>query len=519
MKRRLWSFGWPHPLLLGFLVLVLSATGGQAARAFQATDAAKAEFQAADCWNPLKGHAPADCGWLVVPERWDRVTEKKLKLPVVIFQPRDPDPSLEPVIYLSGGPGNSALGAVGAHIPSWRVAADYLFPGRKVLVFDQRGTGLGQPRLDCPEAKDPAVWWDLSTDPESSIDGTARLHDIIARCHDALLAEGHDLSAFSSRQSAADVEALRALLGAERVVLYGLSYGTRLALTVMRHYPARVAAAVLDSVVPLQVTWPADYGLAYQATLDRLFAACRNRADCAAAYPALERRFLDLLARLKREPVALQIDNLTGREPLYLRLDHLNLLWILRLEMYYKGRIPNLPSVIAGASRGEYWRLRPHAENVIYGPYPRLYDIGMQLSVVCQEGSSPVHGLPERDHGNIPAHLWDFMTRQQNTGLCRAWPSAVWDETKTSPVTSDVPSLLLSGGLDTSTPVEFGNLAAETLTRSYHFVFPANGHVQINRNRCAHELLWAFLASPETRPNPPCLQSLRQPAFLALGGG
>jgi len=114
-------------------------------------------------------------------------------------------------------------------------------------VFDQRGVGLGSPRLACPEGDDPRLWWGLSTDPGSFDDGR-RLVAAYAACRARLLAEGNDLGAFTTTQSAADVEALGQSRGLSRVVLIGLSYGTRLALTVMRDHPGHVAAAVLVSI-------------------------------------------------------------------------------------------------------------------------------------------------------------------------------------------------------------------------------------------------------------------------------
>lgn len=57
------------------------------------------EFQTTDCWVKLDSKAPTDCGWLKVPEDWENTGAKKLKLPVVIYRPLDPDPSLHPVIY------------------------------------------------------------------------------------------------------------------------------------------------------------------------------------------------------------------------------------------------------------------------------------------------------------------------------------------------------------------------------------------------------------------------------------
>ena len=92
------------------------------------------EFQPTDCWVKPKSKAKTDCGWLTVPEDWEHPDAQKLKLPVVIYRALNPDPSLRPVIYLSGGPGYPALGYNGEAIWAWRRSADILFPGRSLII-------------------------------------------------------------------------------------------------------------------------------------------------------------------------------------------------------------------------------------------------------------------------------------------------------------------------------------------------------------------------------------------------
>ena len=505
--------------MLGFLASAVAALAPSESNAFEFADGVAFDFQATDCWVEPRGVAPTDCGWLTVPERWERPNADRLRLPVVIYRARDPDPSLAPVIYLSGGPGYPALGPAGAHIAVWRRAADELFPGRTLIIFDQRGSGLGSPRLACPEGDDPRVWWGLSTDPLQFADSKARVRAAYTVCHQHLLAEGHDLSAFNSSQSSADVEALRRALGLESVVLFGISYGTRHALTVMRQYPTHIAAAVLDSTIPPQAMRPGTDAEAYGATLDRLFAACAADADCSAAYPSLKAQLLALLVELERTPVILEIDNLESPRPLYARIDHRVFLDILRHVMYNTASISSLPALIAGVAKGEYWRLKPHAENTFYGRFPREYDVGMHLSVTCHDQAGVQLRQSNIDGTGPYPYLSDYVAWVRDLEPCPVWPVGVSAPVETTAVVSAVPSLLLAGGFDASTPVELAELAAKNLSAGHLVVFPANAHGQLSSSKCAREVLREFLIDPRVRPGPACLQSLRQPAFLALGGG
>ena len=243
-----------RPLILIAACIVALLFGTQRTAALTVIDDA-IEFQMTDCWFKLDRKAPTDCGWLIVPEDWEKPDEQKLKLPVVVFRARNPDPSLSPIIYLSGGPGLPALGPNG-NDGGWGKDADSLFAGRTLVVFDQRGTGLSTPKLECRDGDSPMIWHPVSKNREDFGDLTARVHAAYTACAARHLAAGRRLTAFNTLQSANDVEALRRALNLGDVVLWGISYGTRLALAVMEQHPETVSAAILDSILPSQAVYP-----------------------------------------------------------------------------------------------------------------------------------------------------------------------------------------------------------------------------------------------------------------------
>jgi len=477
------------------------------------------EFEATPCWVEVDRRT--DCGWLIVPENWDNPQAQKLKLPVVIYRALNPDPSLSPVVHLSGGPGFAALGPDGHYMHRWRTKADEGFPGRTLIVFDQRGVGLGSPELDCQEAEAPNVRWPLSKNPDDEVDVPARLHAAYAVCMARHLAAGRQLDAFNTRQSATDVEAMRRALKLGDIVLYGLSYGTRLALTVMKLYPLHVEAAILDSVFPPQAEYTAADAESFGAVLDRLFEACRQHERCAAAYPDLRDRLLRALAQLAEEPAIVEIANLeltdpAEREPIYARVDHRMFLEVLRKHMYWHEGLPRLPVLISGVAQGEYWRLKWPVEGTVYGRFPGYYSLGASLAVICNDDAGESDRRSNTGSAELYPYLRDYATWFDDYSFCEFWPTRL-DTRNRDAVVSDIPSLLLAGGLDAATTVEQAEIAAQTLGTAHLFVFPANAHGQL-RYPCAWEILNEFLANPAVRPGPACLESLRQPAFMAAGG-
>ena len=177
------------------------------------------------CWMALPDGVVEgqniDCGYLFVPETRDDSSSPSIQLAYAVLYAPTESPQPDPVIYLAGGPGGSAV----KELDGW-LDAPYL-QDRDLVLLDQRGTGYSLPTLNCPEMEQA-------------------VQDATQACRDRLVEEGVDLQAYSSVENAADVADLRVALGYDEWNLYGISYGTRLALTVMRDHPEGVRSVVLE---------------------------------------------------------------------------------------------------------------------------------------------------------------------------------------------------------------------------------------------------------------------------------
>lgn len=205
-------------------------------------------FEEGPCAFPVPSGYTPECGYLIVPENRAQVDSPPIRLHVAIFRNRSADPAPDPVVHLAGGPGSSSLDVAGYMLGQ---GLDAILERRDFILFDQRGTGYSQSRLDCPERE---ALTSLLLDGRLSAEETQpAVLEAFQRCRERLAAQGIDLSAYHSAASAADLNDLRLALGYEKLNLYAVSYGTRLALTLMRDYPQAVRSAVLDSAYPLQV--------------------------------------------------------------------------------------------------------------------------------------------------------------------------------------------------------------------------------------------------------------------------
>ena len=132
------------------------------------------------------------------------------------------------IIALAGGPGQPAI----PFAEDFTELLGRVASTRDLIVFDQRGIGLSDP-LSCHAFEHPSLYRSFGR--------------MIEACGSQL---GPDRAFYTTPDTVADIEAIREAGGYEKLVLYGTSYGTKVAEEYAQRYPEHVEALVLDSVVP-----------------------------------------------------------------------------------------------------------------------------------------------------------------------------------------------------------------------------------------------------------------------------
>jgi pimeloyl-ACP methyl ester carboxylesterase len=207
-----------------------------------------------------------ECGTVDVPENWSEPQGRHLQIAYVILKSAAEQPLPDPVFHLGGGPGISPL----SRAEAWGRIFSVLRQERDVVLFDQRGARLSSPlrcetsspalAVDAPPeqtgipATTPAYPADIDN-PEGILEASRDAYAPIAEaCVEHLLATGAELTQYNTRANANDVIALVKALGYDAYNLYGISYGTRLALEVMRSHPeSGLRSVVLDSTYPPEI--------------------------------------------------------------------------------------------------------------------------------------------------------------------------------------------------------------------------------------------------------------------------
>ena len=445
-----------------------------------------------------------ECGTLIVPERYDVPEGPTISLAVVIIkaarEPKQPDP----VVFAQGGPGGSTIDYFIQVLPSGRLRTN-----RDLVLFDQRGTLNSKPDLFCQELFDETIAnLPLNLDAAES---EKRYNEAALKCHDRLVKQGVNLQAYNSLENASDIESLRAALGYEQINLYGVSYGTLLALHAMRQHPEGLRSVIIDSVVPMDKHFNFDAPNSENRAFSELFKACQEDVKCNTAYPHLEKTFFDLVDRLNKKPVMIRLtDPQDGKG--YDALVNGDTLISAFFQMLYMTEIlPFLPKTVEDISEGHY----SFFERILsLAELDHTMSYGMYYSTMCAENGNVDPKLFKYDQIRPQFSKDQDIYNAGNAALCKAWNVPALDPAQEKPLVSAVPTLIFNGRFDPITPPAYGKEVADNLSHSYYFIFPNTGHGAISSTVCADQIFLDFLNNPQSKPDGSCISQIPPLKFI-----
>jgi pimeloyl-ACP methyl ester carboxylesterase len=287
-----------------------------------------------------------------------------------------------------------------------------------------------------------------------------------------------------------DLDAVREALGYEQINLYGLSYGTRAALTYLHMFPNRVRSVILDGVVAQQLVLGLDLAADAQHALDLIFERCAEDAVCVENFPDLPAEFEKILSELGTAPASVQVTDPISGEELSFDFTREMFATVVRFYSYSPETVALLPLLISTAE-GDYARLASQYL-ILTADLSQSINNGMGYSIQCAE-DVPFFTSTEAEQAAEGAYL-ENMISSGLLEICESWPRGTIPPDYKDRVRSDVPVLLLSGEFDPVTPPAYAELAAQTLSNSRHLVAPGQGHNVIVRG-CIPSIAETFVAS------------------------
>lgn len=452
------------------------------------------------------------CGYLTVEETRGSDDGRTVRLAVAILKSTSERPEPDPVVYLTGGPGGPALDGELQGLGQAEFAA-FIQSERDFIFFDQRGTGLSEPGLYCPETENLTPE-DLALD-RTRAEARANANAKLLACRDRWVAEGVNLDSYSSVATAHDIVDLMRALGYGDYNLYGTSYGPRAILAAMRETPQRIRSVILDSPLALQANGGVDQARDLQRSLRETFDACAADPKCHAAYPNFEQQYWEVIKRANDNPIDVEIRDADGN-PLTISITGDTLLSGTFVALYSTSVIRVLPFATDAIWNGNNGIVALLAQELVFA-FSGFAEV-MGTSVQCNE-DIPFYTAELMRDGNksVRQEIIDSEvgTSTQSAlddalALCRAWGTPKPRPKENQAVVSSIPALVLSGQFDPITPPSYGALAAEKLSRSFRFEFRSAGHgVTYEQYDCASGMIKQFLARPTTRPDSGCLATIK----------
>jgi pimeloyl-ACP methyl ester carboxylesterase len=452
-------------------------------------------------WHPCPFTQPVEttaaCATLTVPASRATPTGEVVDLAVVVLEATGDDPAPDPVVYLEGGPGGSAV----AWHEDWLAPLSPLLEWRHLILLDQRGTGYSTPSLACPEVEEV-----VETSPDADLDA-------LRACHDRLTGEGIDLAAVSTPEIAADVADLRLAMGFDEYNVLSVSYGTRVALRLLDRAPEGLRSVVLDSVYPPDVVALESQAANAAAAITALLDACRAERDCTSAVGDPADALQRAVERLDAAPAQVTVGGVLGVGGATWEVDGAELVGALFMALYDTERLPDVPAALAAAAEGDVEEaLTLLGETDVRARSTATQDSdGTFFSVECrEEARTSSRDATALQAASLAPPLGDILTADALGvyDVCELWDSGTAGPDERAPVASDVPTLVLTGEFDPITPPAWGHRAAATLSASSVVDFPGVGHAVITQGECADGIVAAFIDRPEDPAEATCAAAL-----------
>lgn len=423
------------------------------------------------------------CGTVRVPRDHARPDGGSFSLAVVVIKSAQ-QPSLpDPVVYISGGPGYPLT------IYAASQARNPYAPRRDLILIDQRGTGRSEASL-CPDLDRTLLEANLAVAAEGTADAMVKRRAAYITCRDQAIRRGIDLTDFGTSVTVEDFEWVRQALGIERWNVYGESYGTAVAMTLVALHPDTVRSGVLDSIyppdpVPLWSTIVSD-------ARDAFFAHCARDEACSASFPDLAGTYRETLDRLDRTPLIVSVPAQLHRPDDQARITAPLFEILVSRLLYFPTAYPALPRIIQSVHDGDARGLGNLVASEMAAA--KMENRAANAAVECRDRPHLRNPLP------AGANVLD---RTQLYGVCERWSEL--GPAPLVPIGASMPTLVLAGQFDPVARPSLSRHIAELIGRNARWIeFPLVGHNVRQFSPCGARIAADFIDNPGQAPDTSC---------------
>jgi len=455
-----------------------------------------AQVEKIDLQPCFVGNISAQCGTLSVFENRETHSGRKIDIHVAVIKAWGPDPAPDPIFYLAGGPGGSAIQDAEYALLVLKSATEK----RDIVLVDQRGTGQSN-RLTCPRNVE-----------ESG--GLLPINDqMIQDLRNCLANLDADPAAYTTASAMDDLDDVRVALGYDQINLYGESYGPTAEQVYLQRHEKHVRTMTLEGVtlldVPIFETMPHNSQLA----LNLLVKRCQADAACMSAYPNFGEEITALISRLEKQPVELPVTDPRTAQPA--KMDRDMLVLSFHDSLVDTESAVQLPRLLHQAYQGNWNEIAQIYTHSLAENPPDSEWLVMRLTILCHEDWARLDPAETAQFSSgaylnyedirrliqLPEEVCDIVPQPARSALYRAVkPSAV-------------PVLLITNEADPQNPLENVADAKVHYPNSLTVVAPGQGHGYTGLE-CREQFISAFIETGTTKVlDTSCLQQVPLPTF------
>lgn len=401
----------------------------------------------------------AEFGTLFVPENRSNPESNLIELAFVRFKSTAKNPG-PPIVYLAGGPGGSGTGAAtGTRFPLFMALREIA----DVIAFDQRGTGYSKPNLGCYERL--GIPLDVASSREVVLKQMSENGERCASYWRDL--QRVDLNGYNSNESADDLEDLRKALGAPKISLWTISYGTHLAFATMRRHPKNIHRVMLAGTEGPDHTYKLPSNI--QKHLEDLAALIKADPEIGKDIPDFLGLMKSVFDRLDAQPETVEITDPRTKQKVKVIVNKFVLQYIVATNIGTTVTA-RFPALLYRASKGDF----TNAAQVWLNESRRGLGSAMSYMMDCASGQTAARReLIEKE---AKTTLLEDMANFPFPGACEPWKAPDLGDAFRAPLQSDIPVLFISGTLDARTPVSNAEEYRKGFTNSTHMIIDGAVH-------------------------------------------
>lgn len=459
------------------------------------------------CWfMPDDDWPVVNCYRMFVPENHQAGT-RVISFPVIHFQRFSNNTPQPPVLHLgAGGPG-AAMWLHNKYVVDfiWRdFEHSVLRQDRDLIIIDPRGTGMANPRFNCPAVTRHALA--QLKEPKAMTEFVAQESELYWQCIQALQQDGVDIAAYHSLSVIQDLKLLQQALSVSEWSLLGVSYGAVYALLFADEYAESVDTLILDSPAFPALKKLDDPVARYVKPLQQLDNYCEIDPNCDEPIEAVSARIMQLVNQLNANPIQLSLPSGFLGSPLAVKLTGDTFISILYYAIYGHDIYNDIAKVVTELEQNDVSTFYRYIDNYVELIKDQNYSGISMISHLCYDE------VPFVDHKHLTEALEQGLTGHMREGALYAytWPVAICpvlvgetlpNNRMINQINTSIPTLFLLGSLDTVTPLE--DVLAQRLyfSQSQLRVYPL-AHSVHGQLDCVDKDLQAFLAAPLQESEP-----------------